>query len=66
MRNGPAPCAKCPWTQPGRPDISPEIEAAAKAGLWFCCHVNMGTCFGAKAVSDRAARKQEIAADVRA
>lgn len=48
------PCDKCPWLhEPGV--LTPEVRAAAERGDWFCCHVRMGTCAGAAAVS----KKQE-------
>lgn len=47
------PCKQCPWTQKGRPLITPDLEEASKKGTWFCCHVNMGTCFGAKNVGKK-------------
>lgn len=40
------PCAKCPW-EANDPDITPVVRAAAEAGKVFCCHVRMGTCWGA-------------------
>jgi len=44
------PCAACPWTSKHASDkaaLTPEVRAAALAGSWFCCHVNLGTCHGA-------------------
>ncbi len=47
----PKPCSACPWVSKDPRDIEitsrPEMDAAMKAGKWFCCHVNMGTCHGA-------------------
>jgi hypothetical protein len=51
------PCEKCPWTQRGRPDITPEVLEAGRSGMWFCCHVNMGTCYGAQAEHKRAIKE---------
>lgn len=49
------PCPACPWTQPGRPDITPELLQAARGGAWFCCHGRGGgTCAGAVAEHKRA------------
>lgn len=42
------PCEKCPWTQKGQPDLNDVLRSAACDGKWFCCHVNMGTCYGAQ------------------
>ena len=42
------PCDKCPWTEKGQPLITDQLKETAKKGTWFCCHVNMGECFGAK------------------
>src|SRR5258706_2222898 len=42
------PCDACPWTERDTPSITPEIAAAAQRGDWFCCHVNLGPCAGAK------------------
>lgn len=45
----PKPCAHCPWTDAAQDvdAIVPGASASAKAGDWFCCHVHMGTCWGA-------------------
>jgi hypothetical protein len=43
-----APCESCPWTTKGQPDLTPAIRQAAVRGAWFCCHVHLGTCYGAK------------------
>lgn len=46
------PCPVCPWIQPGRPDITPDLEILARAGVWFCCHGRGGgTCIGAANVA---------------
>jgi len=42
------PCGQCPWIQPGQPDITPAVRQAAVEGAWFCCHVHLGTCYGAR------------------
>lgn len=46
------PCEKCPWMSKDARDIeaisAPEVQDAMKAGQWFCCHVHMGTCYGAE------------------
>lgn len=53
-----APCASCPWTIKGQPDIKAEHRAAAEGGAWFCCHVHLGTCYGAQRYAE-AVRKRE-------
>jgi hypothetical protein len=57
------PCAQCPWTSSDPRDKSAidahKARAAAEAGQWFCCHVNLGTCYGALAVSKRAAKETQ-------
>lgn len=53
------PCPACPWTQKGQPDITDELRSCASDGQWFCCHVNMGTCFGAQRYAE--SRKREEA-----
>ena len=45
-------CDKCPWTTKGKPDIGREQTVALLNGEWFCCHVNCGTCHGAKNLKD--------------
>lgn len=52
---GEKPCVACPWTKKGRPDITPDVFRAAEGGTWFCCHVNLGTCWGAAVVTRKAA-----------
>jgi hypothetical protein len=55
------PCQKCPWTSKDQRDkdsITSDIRQAAVDGLWFCCHVNMGTCYGAQRYGE-AVRKKE-------
>jgi len=52
------PCAACPWV-PGRPlsDALTDVEReAAKAGGWFCCHVDLNTCRGAANYAEREAK----------
>lgn len=41
------PCAACPWTAKGQPDLTEPVREAAVDGQWFCCHVHMGECSGA-------------------
>lgn len=45
------PCGACPWVSQDPRDKeainAPGTQEAMKAGTWFCCHVNMGTCHGA-------------------
>lgn len=53
------PCRACPWTQKGQPDITAPVRAAAEAGEWFCCHVNMGTCHGAQLIHRAAIAKAQ-------
>ena len=33
--------------------------SAEKPGNWFCCHVNMGTCYGARLMYEKHLRKTE-------
>jgi len=45
----PVPCDGCPWASAADRDraaLTDEVKAAAARGDWFCCHVNMGTCWG--------------------
>ena len=44
----PAPCEHCPWPAKGQPDLTDELREHAAAGTWFCCHVHLGTCWGAE------------------
>ena len=44
----PKPCKACPWMKKNQPDITDEARSAMENGEWFCCHVRMGTCIGAK------------------
>lgn len=48
----PTPCKACPWVEKGQPLITDELRACARRGEWFCCHVNLGTCFGAERFGD--------------
>lgn len=46
-----APCADCPWTSGLRRDVlalTEDVKQSAIDGKWFCCHVNLGTCHGAR------------------
>lgn len=57
------PCADCPWVS-GQPrdreaTTQPSVEQAMKRGDWFCCHVNMGTCYGAKLRYEQHQKKVE-------
>ena len=60
------PCHACPWV-PGRP-LSDGIEdvhrEAARRGDWFCCHVHMGTCYGAENFGRRERAKPEESSNV--
>lgn len=48
MTDVPKPCPACPWiSKEARDIIAPLYRDAAGAGQWFCCHVNLGTCWGA-------------------
>jgi hypothetical protein len=41
----------CPWTSRAERDkaaLSDNLKRAAARGDWFCCHVRLGTCHGAK------------------
>lgn len=56
------PCSDCPWvstkqrdkdaTAPGTP-----CHTQMTIGGWFCCHVNMGTCYGARLMYEKHLRK---------
>lgn len=52
------PCGACPWVQKGQPDITSDVRAAAERGQWFCCHVHLGTCHGARRYSETKAVAQ--------
>ena len=54
----PAPCADCPWSAKGQPDLNDELRAAAARGAWFCCHVHLGTCWGAARYQQALAKKE--------
>jgi hypothetical protein len=50
-------CAACPWIQK-HPDkdvqaMKKQALPSLKAGQWFCCHVNLGTCHGAAEAQKR-------------
>lgn len=51
------PCSACPWVSRDkdyRAAVSdPATRAAMESGQWFCCHVNMGTCHGARLLHER-------------
>lgn len=55
------PCGACPWVSRDERDKAavsdPATQAAMQAGRWFCCHVNMGTCHGARLLHERHIRK---------
>lgn len=56
------PCAGCPWTSKAARDraaLTDEVRAAAVEGKWFCCHVHMGTCYGAERYG-KAKRQQAL------
>ena len=38
-------CKACPWHE--AKTLPVPVKSAAIRGDWFCCHVHMGTCFGA-------------------
>lgn len=42
------PCKKCPWAEKGQPLITEELKKSNTGNAWFCCHINMGTCYGAE------------------
>lgn len=54
-------CSECPWTSAAERDraaLTDKLKATAANGMWFCCHVNMGTCYGAQRfAASRAAEK---------
>lgn len=57
------PCEACPWLSRD-PEVKAIIEkhqarAAAETGAWFCCHVNLGTCYGAQLVHGHAVNQRE-------
>lgn len=58
------PCDACPWVSQSPRDkaatLSPEMQEALAAGAWFCCHVNMGTCHGARLQQERIARQAHM------
>jgi len=54
------PCKECPWTKKGMPDIKKEQTDALANGGWFCCHVNMGTCFGAENLKIKNSKKNLV------
>ena len=35
------------------------MQAAMEAGAWFCCHVDLGTCHGARLLHERHVRKSQ-------
>lgn len=47
------PCHDCPWTKKGQPDLDDALRARAESGVWFCCHVRLGTCIGAENYGQR-------------
>lgn len=55
------PCEKCPWMSHDERDkeavSAPDVQATMEAGTWFCCHVNMGTCHGARIRYEQHLRK---------
>jgi hypothetical protein len=56
------PCEPCPWvsTDPRDKEITskPPFRTQMEMGGWFCCHVNMGTCYGARLMHEKHLRKQ--------
>lgn len=57
------PCEKCPWMSRDPRDkeavADPSVQATMKSGRWFCCHVNMGTCFGAQIRYEQHVKKSQ-------
>lgn len=55
------PCTACPWVSRDERDVqavsNPETQAAMLEGRWFCCHVNMGTCHGARLQYEKSKRE---------
>lgn len=55
------PCKPCPWVSTEQRDkdavANPIIQTQMKMGGWFCCHVNMGTCYGARLMYEKHLRK---------
>lgn len=61
MATNERPCSACPWVSTSPRDreavADDATQEAMKAGKWFCCHVNMGTCHGAKLMHEKHVRK---------
>lgn len=57
------PCAACPWMSRDPRDVAAvsdeTTQDAMRAGTWFCCHVNLGTCHGARIRHAQHQRQQE-------
>ncbi len=58
------PCGPCPWVSTDQRDKdtieATGARAAMEQGKWFCCHVNMGTCHGARLQHEKHLRKAEM------
>lgn len=56
------PCGPCPWVSRDQRDkdavANPIIQTQMKMGGWFCCHVNMGTCYGARLMYEKHLREE--------
>lgn len=56
-----SPCSACPWVSRDPRDVeainAPGTQAAMESGRWFCCHVNLGTCHGARIRHEQHLRK---------
>lgn len=55
------PCGACPWVSTDQRDkdavANPIMQTQMKMGGWFCCHVNMGTCYGARLMHEKHLRQ---------
>lgn len=55
------PCGPCPWVSTDARDreavAAPAVQKAMQEGGWFACHVNLGTCHGARLQHEKHLRK---------
>lgn len=55
------PCGPCPWVSTDQRDkdavANPIMQTQMQMGGWFCCHVNMGTCYGARLMHEKHLRQ---------
>lgn len=56
------PCDACPWVSRDERDVlavaDPATRQAMEEGRWFCCHINMGTCHGARLLHEKHRKKE--------